>query len=121
MNYNTFEISGDFIANGDSQIVKMPASFNHAELASLRFLDTNGDQITPTAGTFSVKGSADGVNFRNLTNANGNTEIDATTVYSDSISMPAATGLMTHAKIKFTGLVAANAVEIVGLLHRVEA
>lgn len=120
MNQCTFDIKGDLIATGVSTIISMSADFTHAELASIRFLDISGNQVTPTAGTFTVQGSADGVNFRNLTNANGTSAIDATTVYTDTLNMPAATGLIKFAKIKFTGLVATGAVTFNALLHRVE-
>ncbi|AHK11776.1 hypothetical protein S144_62 [Shewanella sp. phage 1/44] len=119
MNQCTFDIKGDLIATGVSTIIPMSADFTHAELASIRFLDISGNQVTPTAGTFTVQGSADGVNFRNLTNSSGDSAIDATTIYTDSVALPAAMGLMKFAKIKFTGLVATGAVTFIALLHRV--
>lgn len=98
-----YEISGP-ATDGEYVSEAMGAHFAECELASIRFFDAQGQQVTPSAGTVTFTGSPDGENFRSI--ADGS--FPAANSYAADRTPPYAQGLMVGAKVALAGVVGAE-------------
>lgn len=95
------------VANGNYDSEIMSADFSHMQLSSILFYDISGNIVTPSAGTYTVKGSPDGVNFLNISNSVGEITFNAANAYSSDIDRPCALDLMIQARLTLSGIVGA--------------
>jgi hypothetical protein len=107
-----YEIRG-VVANGNYESPDMGAGYSRCELASIRFFDANGTQVTPSAGSVTFSTSADGVNYRPAVEGT----FDAADAYYSVRAVPAAGGLVTKARVNLAGVT--GAVRFVALVWRI--
>lgn len=98
-----YEITGP-VSAGEYVSAEMGAAFCECELASIRFFNASGDQVTPSAGTVVFSGSPDGTNWRDIVDGS----FAAADAYSPSRAVPYAEGLMMRARIVLAGVVGAD-------------
>lgn len=98
-----YTISG-LVTDGDYFSGLMDAAHSQCELASIRFFDAGGVQVTPSAGSVVFSGSPDGVNYRDVSSGS----FLASSAYSSSRVPPYAEGLMLNSKITLSGVTGAT-------------
>jgi len=97
------------VADGSYTSDAMNASYSRCELSYIRFFDSNGAQVTPSAGTVVFSGSPDGVNYRDIEGGS----FMASSAYSGSRVPPYGEGLMVNARITLAGVAGASTFEAV--------
>lgn len=97
-----FQIQGS-VANGNYDSGPMDTAFERIYLGYIRFLDANGNQVTPSAGTVSFQASPDGVNFQNIQNG----AFNALDAYSATRAIPVGAGPARRARIVLNGVTGA--------------